>query len=187
MPKIAPLFVIGLLLISCAGPVPPLRPSTSTSTATPIAPTTPANIASSKLYREDGAFKVDLAASGSLQNPAWSPDSDMLLFTRFSNGYNQEPADLLIIDLVSNAVRTLVSDGSGNINLPGSSWQPLTEQIVFSSSREPHDEIFVAARGIKQMSPFRRMGSGLSTAQTSRGLNSPICLFCPSLAARPPG
>lgn len=54
-----------------------------------------------------------------------------------------EPADLLIVDLGSNMIRTLMSDGSGNVNLPGSSWHPLTEQIVFSSSREPHDEIFV--------------------------------------------
>lgn len=40
-------------------------------------------------------------------------------------------------------MRTLVSDGSGNVNLPGSSWNSATHEIVFSSSREPHDEIFV--------------------------------------------
>lgn len=33
-------------------------------------------------------------------------------------------------------------NGSGNVNLPGSCWNSHTESIVFSSSREPHDEIF---------------------------------------------
>ncbi len=80
---------------------------------------------------------------GSLQNPAWSPDGTELLFTRFRGGYNEEPADLYIVDLATNAVRALVSEGSGNVNLPGSVWSPSSHQIVFSSSREPHDEIFL--------------------------------------------
>lgn len=94
-------------------------------------------------YRNDGAYKVNVSQSGSLQNPVWSPDGKSILFTRFRNGYNKEPADLLIIDLESKFIRTLVSDGSGNVNLPGSSWNQITHKIVFSSSREPHDEIFI--------------------------------------------
>jgi len=39
--------------------------------------------------------------------------------------------------------RMLVFDGSDNINLPGSAWNRNTNQIVFSSSREPHDEIYL--------------------------------------------
>ena len=85
---------------------------------------------------------MNILVNGSLQNPAWSPDSGLLLFTRFRNGYNTEPADLFIVDLGATEIRTLVSDGSGNINLPGSSWNSITQEIVFSSSREPHDEIF---------------------------------------------
>ena len=96
-----------------------------------------------EVQREDGARKVNILVDGSLQNPAWSPDSGSLLFTRFRNGYNAEPADLFVVDLVSSGIRTLVSDGTGNINLPGSSWNPITQEIVFSSSREPHDEIFL--------------------------------------------
>jgi len=95
------------------------------------------------LQRGDGARKVNISLSGSLQNPVWSPDSQSLLFTRFRNGYNAEPADLFTIDLGSNIIRALIADESGNVNLPGSSWNPLTQQIVFSSSREPHDEIFI--------------------------------------------
>ena len=88
-------------------------------------------------------YQLDIAASGSLQNPAWSPDDSKILFTRFKNGYNAEPADLLIYSLKESSVRTLVSEGSGNINLPGSSWNPVTLTIVFASTREPHDEIFI--------------------------------------------
>jgi TolB protein len=95
------------------------------------------------VQREDGGRRVNIPADGSLQNPVWSPDSNSLLFTRFIDGYNAEPADLLVFDLSSSNTRVLISDGSGNVNLPGSSWNPLTRKIVFSSSREPHDEIFL--------------------------------------------
>jgi TolB protein len=97
--------------------------------------------------RNDGATQISLPTPGSLQNPAWSPDSDELLFTQFKNGYNEEPADLHIINLDTAVVRLLVSDGSGNVNLPGSAWNAATQLIVFSSSREPHDEIFVIDDG----------------------------------------
>ncbi len=93
--------------------------------------------------RSDNAYKVDISQNGSFQNPTWSPDGKSLLYTRFWNGYNEEPADLMIIDLEKNKVKTLVSDGSGNINLPGSSWNARTNTIVFSSSRNPHDEIYI--------------------------------------------
>jgi len=93
--------------------------------------------------REDGAWMLDYTKSGSMQNPAWSPDGTEILFTWFKNGYNKEPADLLIINLETTSERILVSDGSGNINLPGSSWNSLTGKIVFSSTRDPHDEIYI--------------------------------------------
>ena len=93
--------------------------------------------------REDGAETLNISQDGSLQNPTWSPDGNSILFTRFRNGYNEEPADLFVFELESNSIKTLVSDGSGNINLPGSSWNSVTHKIVFSSSREPHDEIYI--------------------------------------------
>ena len=37
-------------------------------------------------YRGDEAYRVDISQSGSLQNPAWSPDGKSILFTRFRNG-----------------------------------------------------------------------------------------------------
>ncbi len=87
--------------------------------------------------------KLSISETGSLQNPAWSPDGTEILFTRFRNGYNKEPADLFVFNLEDKSVRLLVSDGSGNINLPGSSWNSISHKITFSSSREPHDEIFI--------------------------------------------
>jgi TolB protein len=93
--------------------------------------------------RQDEAFKVNITESGSLQNPAWSPGGGSLLFTRFTAGYNSEPADLFVIDLVDNSLRTLVSDGTGNISLPGSVWNGTSGKIVFASTRDPHDEIYM--------------------------------------------
>ncbi len=94
--------------------------------------------------RTDGATQVAVSTSGSHQNPAWSPDGLNLLFTRWVNGYNAEPADLLIVTLAGLSVRTLVSNGSANVNLPGSgatsTWNGTTNKIVFTSSRAPHDE-----------------------------------------------
>jgi TolB protein len=95
------------------------------------------------VQREDGARRVNIHMSGSLQNPAWSPDNRSLLFTRFNNGYNVEPADLFVVGLNSESIKVLISDGSGNVNLPGSSWNLVTRKVVFSSSREPHDEIYL--------------------------------------------
>lgn len=93
--------------------------------------------------RSDKAYLINIPLSGSLQNPAWSPDAKSLLFTRFRNGYNEEPADIYIIDLETEELKCLVSDNSGNINLPGTVWK--SNSIVFSSSRDPHDEIFLIA------------------------------------------
>lgn len=92
--------------------------------------------------RDDAAYEVVIDTGGSLQNPAWSPDGSSILFTRFRRGYNREPADLMVLNLERGSARLLVSDGSGNVNTPGAVWNGTTHEIVFSSSREPHDEIF---------------------------------------------
>jgi Tol biopolymer transport system component len=104
-----------------------------------------AQVQQSKLrkIRSDGAVLVSISKTGSLQNPAWSPDDKSLLFTRFRRGYNKEPADLFIVNLETSDIRTLVSEGSGNINLPGSVWNPVSHKIVFASTRDPHDEIYI--------------------------------------------
>ncbi len=92
--------------------------------------------------RDDGAKLLDIVFKGSLQNPAWSPDGNYIVFTKFKK-YNEEPAAIIKLDLSNNSTTTLVSDGSGNVNLPGSCWNDSLNKIVFSSSREPHDEIYM--------------------------------------------
>lgn len=101
---------------------------------------------------------LPIPVEGSLQNPAWSPDGGSILFTRFRSGYNRGPADLFVYDLSSGEVRILVSDGSDNVNLPGSSWDGATDRIVFSSSRAPHDEIYVIAASGKPGDETRATG-----------------------------
>lgn len=102
--------------------------------------------------RVDGAVRLNPPVSGSLQNPAWSPDGKSLLFTRFRNGYNRGPADILIYKLPARdiqgrdssdgQVRFLVRDGSDNVNAPGACWNAAGRIVVFSSSRDPADRIF---------------------------------------------
>ncbi len=95
--------------------------------------------------RADGAWEIAIDAGVSLQNPAWSPEGDLLLCTLFRGGYNRGAADLLVVDPGIGTLRILVQDGSANVNLPGSAWSAATHTIAFSSSREPHDEIFAIA------------------------------------------
>jgi TolB protein len=93
--------------------------------------------------RHDNAIKLNIPLFGSLQNPAFSPDGEAIVFTRFRNGYNLEPADIFIYYIENSKIDTLVMDGSANVNLPGSCWNSQNGSIIFSSSREPHDEIYL--------------------------------------------
>ncbi|NOX64738.1 MAG: hypothetical protein GXO85_02810 [Chlorobi bacterium] len=93
--------------------------------------------------RNDNGIELNISLSGSLQNPAFSPDGTSIVFTRFINGYNKEPAELYRYNILTKQLTLLISDGSANVNLPGSAWNGAANQIVFSSSREPHDEIYL--------------------------------------------
>jgi TolB protein len=94
------------------------------------------------MQRYDSAMPLTIALDGSLQNGAWSPEAGSIVFTRFRDGYNQGPADIYTYTPESEMLHLLVSDGSANVNLPGSSWSRVAEAIVFSSSRGRHDEIY---------------------------------------------
>lgn len=98
------------------------------------------------IIRPDGAQQLTTPPPGaSDQNPAFSPDGDYLLFTRFYNGYNDGPADIMLLDRDTGAiVRLITASDSDNVNLPGSSWNAATQRIVFSSDREDTDEIWTA-------------------------------------------
>jgi len=94
------------------------------------------------IERNDDALKLNINLEGSLQNPAFSPDGKSIVFTCFRKGYNKPPSDLYLFNLETEELTKLVSDGSSNVNLPGQSWNINTKTIIFSSDREPHDEIY---------------------------------------------
>jgi TolB protein len=95
------------------------------------------------MHRPDGSLRLRIPLRGSLQNPAWSPDGKLLAFTRFRNGYNKGPADVYVLNLETNALQPVATDGSENVSQPGSTWTR-DGQIVFSSDRGGHDEVWMA-------------------------------------------
>ena len=96
--------------------------------------------------RADGAVQLT-APEGSLsdQNPAFSPDGALLIFTRFYEGYNDGPSEVLVLDYAGGAAAAIITEaGTDNVNMPGTSWSPITERITFSSDRLDTDEIWTA-------------------------------------------
>jgi TolB protein len=86
--------------------------------------------------------QIEIQLSGSLQNPAWSPTGEQIVFTRYRGGYGVGPADLFIHDLARNTTRPLLADGFDNVNQPGAAWNERTGRIAFSSTRRGADQIF---------------------------------------------
>ena len=86
--------------------------------------------------RNDNAVQISVSTSnysGSLQNGSWSPDNQKLMCTNWAGGYNQLPANIFIIDLSNNSITEMTTDGESNVNMPGLTWNPLTDKIIFSS------------------------------------------------------
>jgi TolB protein len=102
--------------------------------------------------RSDGARTLAVQLSGSLQNPAWSPGGNRILFTRFIRGYNRGPADLITYDVRSRKFRTFLANGASNVNLPGAAWSRRAGKIVFSSDLAGADQVFEIADSGSQKS-----------------------------------
>lgn len=86
--------------------------------------------------RNDTAHLVNVQKSlydGSLQNASWSPTNQYLLCTNWESGYNQYPANVCVITLSDSSIRFLTTDGESNVNMPGLTWSPITNKVVFSS------------------------------------------------------
>ena len=96
--------------------------------------------------RADGAVRLTTPADpASHQNPAFSPDGAQLMFTRFSEGYNDGPSEIVLLDYPSGQTTVIVTaEDSDNVNMPGTSWSPIAERIAFSSDRVDTDEVWTA-------------------------------------------
>lgn len=95
--------------------------------------------------RTDGAELLFNVGEGraSAQNPAFSPDSNRVLFTVFYKGYNRGPAGLRILRPPGDTARTLFFESDhDSVNLPGTSWNDAVDRIAFSSDRIGHHEIW---------------------------------------------
>jgi TolB protein len=83
------------------------------------------------------------------QNPAFSPAGTHLVFTRFSEGYNDGPAALFLLELSDDQpTRLTPQEDQDNVNLPGAAWNRLNDRILFASDRlESHDIWRIAPDG----------------------------------------
>jgi len=116
-------------------------------------PTSPED--DSQETRADVSTRITYSTgNASCQNPAFSPDNERILFTRFLNGYNSGPSELVEITISSLAERVVISaNEADNVNVPGPVW--IDGQICWASDRSGEiDEIFIAnddGSGIEQI------------------------------------
>ena len=82
-----------------------------------------------------------LKPTPSIQNPAFSPDGRLVLYTVFWKGYNQGSAGIYRLLLADGIIYPLLNE-SGYVaaNVSGSSWNATTRRIAFASNRRSADE-----------------------------------------------
>lgn len=111
--------------------------------------------------RADGATRLTNCYPQSCQNPVFSPDGAEIMFTRFLNGYNNGPSELVVLNLRTGREKTIVgADGSDNVNVPFGSW--VGGKITFASDRTGTEELFVATsegKNIRQVTKHEDAGS----------------------------
>ena len=89
--------------------------------------------------RADGAWKIPIALSHSIQNPCFSPDSSRLVVTNWIGGYNVEPAVVATVSVSGGTAHAITSSSYTSVNLPGSCWRG--DRITYSSAHD-NDEIY---------------------------------------------
>ncbi len=95
--------------------------------------------------RPDGAVRVAACPGAqSCQNPVFSPDGRLLLFTRFRNGYNRGPSELVRVARDGTQERVLIpAEDSDNVNASNGSW--VGRRLCWASDRAGGaEEIFAA-------------------------------------------
>jgi len=95
------------------------------------------------ISRNDEAIKITHAYPRSCQNPCFSPDGEYIVYTRFLNGYNLSPSEIVKIRIDGTDEKVIVSSAnSGNVTVPFGSWAG--DKICFASDRAGMaDEIWV--------------------------------------------
>ena len=96
--------------------------------------------------RQDDAEQLTFSEDGqSSQNPAFSPDGKYILFTRFLDGYNGVPSELVRMEIATGEEEVIVQARGEveNTSVPGTTW--VNEKIVWSSdSAGNSNEIYIA-------------------------------------------
>ncbi len=101
---------------------------------------------------------IPISVTGSLQNPCFSPDGSLIVFTRFRKRYNTGSSDIMLVSVNGGTPVTLSTTVAQNVNLPGACWDASTNQIVFTADPGGDgDQIFVVPAGggsVRQVSKF---------------------------------
>ena len=80
------------------------------------------------------APRVEAETGVSCQNPAFSPDGEFVLYTRFLRGYNDGPSQIVKHELRTGRERVILDGAQADadfVNLPGPCW--VGDQICFAS------------------------------------------------------
>lgn len=96
-----------------------------------------------QIIRDDNAKQLTFANNGeSSQNPAFSPDGNYMVFSRFLNGYNSSISEIVKMKIDGTDKQIIVSaNNSANVNVPFGCW--VGNKICFSSDRAgASDEIW---------------------------------------------
>jgi TolB protein len=84
--------------------------------------------------REDNAIKITNSSQKSSQNPCFSPDGKFIIYTRFLNGYNKGPSEIVKIRIDGSNEQIIVPAlGYDNVNVPFGAW--VDNKICFASDR----------------------------------------------------
>jgi Tol biopolymer transport system component len=95
--------------------------------------------------RSDGAIRITNCGNiASCQNPAFSPNEEEIIFTKFLHGYNIGPSEIIRINIPGFHEQIVVpSDEYDHVNVPGSSWKKGIITYASDDSENGRDEIFI--------------------------------------------
>ncbi len=92
--------------------------------------------------RNDNAQQLTHSNGASAQNPAFSPDGNTIVYSRFINGYNSPVSEIVTMKADGTGEQIIVpANNSANVNVPFGCW--VDHKICFASDRAGYaDEIW---------------------------------------------